>query len=308
MNPVALSIGPVALRWYGIMIVGGTVLAAVVANIEAKRRGEDPDYVWNMLIWVLVFGIIGARIYHVFSSPADGVGFAYYKEHPLEAINPFGGAGFGFRGLGIFGAVVGGVFALWLYTQVIVKPRLNLLRWLDIVAPGVLLAQAVGRFGNFINQELYGPAVDAVWAFHINPRFPCQVPEELPANIQYCGSANLTPETMTWYSTHGFHPTFFYEAGWNLVMFFLLLFLARRLGTRLKAGDIFLGYMIAYPMGRFWVEMFRPDAWVMGQLATAQWISIVSVVFAVAVLILRHRRRTATGPSSGSPAEHKESP
>jgi phosphatidylglycerol:prolipoprotein diacylglycerol transferase len=244
------------------------------------------------LVWVLIFGIIGARLYHVFSSPAEGLGFSYYREHPLEAINPFSAAGFGFRGLGIFGAVVGGVFGIWLYTRVLTKPRLNLLRWLDIAAPGVLLAQAIGRFGNFINQELYGPPTDLPWGFKINPNYPYQPP---PPGIDV--------------ATTRFHPTFFYESGWNLIMFFLLLFLARRLAPKLKDGDVFLGYLIAYPLGRFWVEMFRPDAWRIGAMATAQWISLGLIVFSVVMLFIRHRPGVRATPAvllSEPPPENEE--
>jgi phosphatidylglycerol:prolipoprotein diacylglycerol transferase len=314
MNPVLVSIGPFALRWYGVLIVGGIIIAAYIATFEARRRGENPDHVWNTLTWCLLFGIIGARLYHVFSSPADGVGFAYYREHPLEAINPFGAGGFGYRGLGIYGGLIGGIFAIWLYTQVLVRlewkglrakkvhPPLNLLRWFDIAAPGVLLAQAIGRFGNFVNQELYGPPTTLPWAFHINPRYPCQVPPNLPSGIQICGSSNLTPETLQWYASNGFHPTFFYESAWNLVMFLVMIYIARRYTHKLKEGDLLLGYFIAYPLGRLWVEAFRPDAWKMGALATAQWISIISIVLATAALIVRHRRGTPrAGMTAGEP-------
>jgi phosphatidylglycerol:prolipoprotein diacylglycerol transferase len=329
MNPVIFSIGPFALRWYGLLIITGVLLGAYVATREARRRGEDPEHVWNALTLCLIFGIIGGRLYHVFSSPADGAGFAYYREHPWEAINPFGANGFGFRGLGIYGGLIGGVFAVWLYARVLVglqwkglrakrvSPPLNLWRWLDIGAPGVLLGQAIGRFGNFVNQELYGPPTTLPWAFHINPRYPCQLPPNLPAGIQPCGSADLTPETLQWYATHGFHPTFFYESAWTLLMFFVLLYLARRLAPRLKDGDVFLGYFIVYPLGRLWIEAFRPDAWRIGALATAQWISILSIVLASALLIIRHRsgrsrQGARVGPTSSSspqaPAARSEEP
>ncbi|MCC7355876.1 MAG: prolipoprotein diacylglyceryl transferase, partial [Anaerolineae bacterium] len=187
----------------------------------------------------------------------------------------------------IYGGLVGGIFAVWLYTQVLVRlewkglrakrihPPLNLLRWFDIAAPGVLLAQAIGRFGNFVNQELYGPPTTLPWGFKINPNYPYQPP---PPGIDI--------------ATTRFHPTFFYESAWCLTMFLVLLYVARRFAPKLKDGDVFLGYFIAYPLGRLWVEAFRPDAWKMGALATAQWISIISVVLATAALIIRHRPGT----------------
>lgn len=282
MNPVIFEIGPFSLHWYGVFIVGGAVLAAWVSSLYAARAGDNPDHIWNILAWSLIGGIIGARLYHVFSSPADGLGWAYYRENPLDIINFWNG---GFRGLGIYGGLAGGTLAIAIYCWF---NKLNPLRYLDYIAPNVLVAQALGRMGNFVNQELYGPPSDAPWAFHINPRFPCQLPPNLPADIQPCGYPDLTTETINWYATHGFHPTFFYEALWNLAMFGVLAFVLWRFGERLRRGDGLLLYLIAYPLGRFWVEMFRPDAWVMGQLATAQWIAIISVVGSITVMVVRH--------------------
>ena len=128
MNPLLIQIGYLQVHWYGLLIVTGAVLAAWLATKEAKRRGEDPDHVWNLLIWV-IFGIIGARLYHVFSTPAGNfVGWSYYREHPIDIIAFWNG---GFRGLGIYGAVrrrpaVGSTPA----------HRLNFRRWLDIATPG----------------------------------------------------------------------------------------------------------------------------------------------------------------------------
>lgn len=282
MNPVIFELGPFALQWYGVFIVGGAVIAAWLSSRYAGRAGENPDHIWNLLAWTLVLGIIGARLYHVFSSPADGGGWAYYRENPIEAINFWNGS---FRGLGIYGGLIGGTLAVVLYTW---RNRLNWLKYLDFIAPNVLLAQAIGRMGNFVNQELYGPPANVPWAFHINPRYPCMVPDNLPAGVQVCGSANLTEETLAWYSTHGFHPTFFYEAGWNLLMFGLVTFLIWRFGHKLRRGDAVFLYLIAYPLGRFWVEMFRPDAWTIGSLATAQWIAIAGVAIGVGGLLWQH--------------------
>jgi phosphatidylglycerol:prolipoprotein diacylglycerol transferase len=290
MNPILIKLGPIQVHWYGVLIVLGAVIAAWVCTKEAARRGEDPDHVWNLLTWALVFGIIGARLYHVFSTPTGNfAGWAYYREHPLEIIAFWHG---GFRGLGIYGAVIGGVLAFFLYTQFLARDkegkrvRLNFWRWLDIASPGLLLAQAIGRMGNYINQELYGPPTNLPWAFHINPLYPCQEP---PGSPQACGLPDrLTDSAREWYATHGFHPTFFYEAIWNLVGFALLMILGRRLVRWLRDGDIFFMYLIWYPVGRFWVEMFRPDAWRLGTLATAQWIAIIGVLLGIAGLIVNH--------------------
>ncbi len=282
MNPVLFDIGPLSLHWYGVCIVGGAVVAAWVSSLYAARAGDDPDHVWNILAWSLIVGIIGARLYHVFSSPADGLGWAYYRQYPLEIIKFWDG---GFQGLGIYGGLAGGALAIFLYCR---ANRISTLRFLDYIAPNVLVAQALGRMGNFINQELYGPSTDLPWAFHINPTYPCQLPPNLPANIQPCGTSNLTEAARQWYATNGFHPTFFYEALWNLVLFAVLALIIRRYGARLRRGDGVLLYLIAYPLGRFWVEMFRPDAWVMGALPTAQWIALITIAAAVVTLVIRH--------------------
>ena len=298
MNPVLLKLGPFQVHWYGLLIVGGAVLAAWLAAKEAQRRGEDPEHAWNLLTWVLILGIIGARLYHVFSTPTGNfAGWAYYREHPLEIIAFWNG---GFRGLGIYGAVLGGVIGVILYSQVLARDsagkrvRLNLLRWLDIPAPGLVLAQAIGRLGNRINQELYGPPTDLPWAFHINPVFPCQEPNGSP---WACGLPDrLTDEVRKWYATNGFHPTFYYEALWNLVGFVLLWLGGRRFKHWLRDGDVFLFYLIWYPVGRLWVELFRPDAWRIGQLATAQWIALACIIIAIAGLIINHRRPAPATP------------
>ncbi len=286
MNPVLVQIGPFTLTWYGIFIVGGAVLATWIASRYAEMDGESADHVWNLLAWALIFGIIGARLYHVFSNPVNGLGWPYYREHPLEIINFWNG---GFRGLGIYGGLVGGVFAFWLYCR---WNKLNTLRYLDYFAPNVLIAQAFGRMGNFVNQELYGPPTQLPWAFHINPNFPCQLPNNFPSDIQACGSGYLQPltqQTLDWFATNGFHPTFFYEALWSLSMFLLLTLLIRYRGNRMRRGDAVWLYFVAYSIGRLWVEALRPDAWMMGTLATAQWIALVIVVAGLLILFLRHR-------------------
>lgn len=288
MNPVLLKLGPFQVHWYGLLIVGGAVLAAWLATKEAKRRGEDPEHVWNLLTWCLILGIIGARLYHVFSTPTGNfAGWSYYRENPIEIIAFWNG---GFRGLGIYGAVAGGVLAVVLYTW---RHKLVLARWLDIPTPGLLVAQAIGRMGNRINQELYGPPTDRPWAFHINPIYPCQEPAGSP---MACGLPDrLTDAAKQWYAQNGFHPTFFYEALWNLAGFALMWFGGRKLASRLRDGDLFLGYLVWYGVGRFWVEMFRPDAWRIGSLATAQWIGLGMVVVGIVGIVLNHvRRQTVT--------------
>lgn len=282
MNPVIFDFGPLSLHWYGFLIVGGAIVAAWLSNRYAKREGYDSDHMWNILALALIIGIFGARLYHVLSTPADGLGWPHYRENPDEIFNFWIG---GFRGLGIYGGLLGGVIAIYIYTRI---RGLQPLHFLDYIAPNVLLAQAIGRVGNFTNQELYGPPTNLPWAFKINPAYPCQIPMNLESNIQFCGSTFLSEESVAWYANNGFHPTFFYEAGWNLVMFVLLTQLVRQRGHLLRRGDVALLYFITYAIGRIWTEAFRPDAWVLGPLATAQWIAIATFVVSLSLLMVRH--------------------
>ncbi len=269
MNPIAFQVGPFVVRWYGILIVTGAILAGYVATIEARRRGEDPDHVWNALLLCLVLGIVGARLYHVFSSPQGGVrGWAWYSQHPLDIIKIWEG------GLGIYGAVAGGAVGIYIYTRL---HKLSFLRWLDIAAPGVILGQAIGRWGNFVNQELYGPPTTLPWGIRID------------ATHRLGEFADLQRYPLD----TRFHPVFLYESLWNLVVFVTLMYVARRFKDRLLDGDVFLLYCILYPLGRIFVEMLRPDAWLIGGIATAQIIAVGAIVIAGSALLYRHRR-TAT--------------
>src|SRR4030042_5280654 len=138
------------IRWYGMILMAGAVAAAFLAEREARRRGLKSEFFWDALIWVLIAGIVGARLWHVFTPPPSMVALGYttkyYLTHPLALINTRAG------GLGIVGAVIGGAIALYLYSR---YKKQNFLMWADIAAPGVALAQAIGRWGNFLNQELY---------------------------------------------------------------------------------------------------------------------------------------------------------
>lgn len=259
-DPVLITLGPISIRWYGFLIVVGAVLGGLVAMSEARRRGDDPSHVWNILAVALVLGIIGARLYHVFSSPAGGArGWPYYREHPLDIIAFWKG---GLQGFGIFGGVLGGILGVWLYTRL---AHLPLLRWLDYGALGLILAQAIGRWGNFFNQELYGPPTDLPWGVYI-------APEHRLAGLE---------------AYERFHPVFLYESLADLAIFFILLRMGRHPGRR--DGDLFYAYLFLYPFVRFWLEFLRPDAWKIGGVATAQWISLACMLFA-GIMLWRNRR------------------
>jgi phosphatidylglycerol:prolipoprotein diacylglycerol transferase len=281
VSPVLVRIGFLEIHWYGVLIMIGVLLGAVYAARQAPRRGIAPDHIWNGLVVCVFLGIIGARLYHVFSTPAGctadagyACGWPWYRHHPEDIVKIWTG------GLGIYGAIVGGILGVIVYAR---YNHLSILDLLDLGAPGLALGQALGRWGNFINQELYGPPTGSTWyGLRIDAAHRLPIYRDLPADTL-------------------FHPTFLYESLWCLALFVLLVVLARRLAPRLRAGDIFAGYVIGYPLGRFWIELFRPDAWRIGPLATAQWVALILIAAGVVFIVLRHRR--AAPPVEGEPPQ-----
>jgi phosphatidylglycerol:prolipoprotein diacylglycerol transferase len=273
ISPILVRLGPFELRWYGVLIMTGVALGAYFSSRLARKRGLNPDHVWGALMLAVIMGILGARLYHVFSTPADcppgatwPCGWPYYRYHFFEAFAIWKTGGF--QGLGIYGAILGGALGVVIYALL---NRLDPLVWLDIGVPGLAFGQFVGRWGNFINQELYGPPTGSTWyGLRINPNLPHQ---QLPPGTDY---------------TTRFHPTFLYESLWCLLVFLILYNAHARLPHKLRDGDVLLGYIILYPLGRFFIEFFRPDAWTIGRLATAQWIAVCCVVGGLTILALRH--------------------
>lgn len=252
------------IHWYGLLIVTGVMLGALYAAWRARQDGENPEHVWNALTVAIILGIIGARLYHVFSDPEGGmVGWSYYREHPIEILYIWQG------GLGIYGAIIGGVLGVVLYAW---RVGLRPLQWLDYGAPGLALGQVIGRWGNFVNQELYGPPTDLPWGVKIDPAHRI---------IPYNDLSAYPPDTL-------FHPTFLYESLWCLVVFVALAVTAQKFRDKLLEGDILLGYLILYPLGRFFIEYLRPDAWMVGPIAAAQLFAVIGVLASGALLIVRH--------------------
>lgn len=268
-DPVAFTLPFIDrdVYWYGLMVTLGTLVGAYIADREARRRGHNPDHVWNALIVLMIFGLLGARLYHVVSVPAGGdtsLRDSYFAD-PIKIIAFWDG---GLRGLGIFGAIVGGLFGLWLYTRF---AKLSFPEWCDIAAVGVPLGQAIGRWGNYFNQELYGTPTRLPWGIPIASEY--RLPEFA-----------LLPEEAR------FHPTFLYESLWNLLAFFTLSYVATRWTDRLRPGDVALMYLILYPVGRYFAELQRPDAWTAGAsgIPVAQIVSVISILGASLILFFRH--------------------
>ena len=159
--PEGFPIGPLFIRFYGIILMLGAVAGAWLATREAKRRGHKQEIVWDLLTYLLIGGILGARLWHILTPPpSSGITASWYLTHPLDALAIWKG------GLGIPGAIIGGVIVLFFYAR---NHKLNFAEWTDIAAPGLALGQAIGRWGNFFNQELYGAPTNLPWKIFIDP-------------------------------------------------------------------------------------------------------------------------------------------
>ncbi len=265
------------IRFYGIILMLGALAAAFLAEHEAKRKGLKSEFVWDALIWVLIAGIIGARLWHVFTPPpsmiAMGYTTQYYLTHPLALINTRAG------GLGIPGAVIGGAIGLYLFAR---HRKMSFLVWADIAAPAVALAQAIGRWGNYFNQELYGKPTNLPWAVKIDPE------NRVPGYTQYAT----------------FQPLFLYESIYNLLVMGLLLWMSRKFEGKLKDGDIFLTYLVLYPMGRFFLEFLRLDAPRFGTINVNQAFMLVVALVSGFLLFWRHRKQDFVPPADiGTPSQ-----
>jgi phosphatidylglycerol:prolipoprotein diacylglycerol transferase len=262
------------IYFYGILIMLGVVAAAFLGQAEAKRRGINPDYIWDALFWVVLAGIVGARLWHIFTPQADmlvpdpSTGrlvnpyFAGGVPRVLDMINIRQG------GLGIPGAIIGGALALWFYCR---KKKISFLTLVDIVIPGVALAQAIGRWGNFFNQELYGLPTTLPWGIRISTAHRIDVYTDM----------GTYPEATTL-----FHPLFLYESIWNLINMALLLWISRRFEKWLKPGDLFYIYMTMYSVGRFSLDYLR-----VGSISFNHIFIAVVALAGGGLLFLNHRLR-----------------
>lgn len=258
--PDAFDIGPFSIKFYGIILMTGAVAGALLVLREAKKRGYEPELVWDIFMHLVVWGIVGARIWHILTpSPSTGITTYWYLTHPLDALAVWNG------GLGIPGAILGGLIALYYFAR---RYDLHFAEWTDMIAPGLALGQAIGRWGNYFNQELYGAPTDLPWKIFISE-----------AN-RLDGFRDFSY----------YHPLFFYESIWNLLNMFLLLWISRRFASSLKNGDIFICYLIVYPVGRFFLDFLRLDAALVSGVNINQTLMLVVAVGASLSLYLRHRK------------------
>jgi phosphatidylglycerol:prolipoprotein diacylglycerol transferase len=286
IDPVAVQIGPFQLHWYGIIIASAVLIAALVGARVAKWLGEDPDDGWSMLLLVVILAVIGARIYHVIHL------WDYYSANPLVIPQIWNG------GIGIPGAIAGGALAILIATR---SKGLNTARWLDIFAPALLLGQVIGRLGNFVNQELYGPPISVCGTEGFPPCLP------LGIRIDAAHRAGTPWDAVTYpVETTLFVPMFAYEMVLNLIGMLVLLWIIRRFGPRLFAGDAALIYIMWYGAVRTALETYRVNNWTIGGIPTAMWVGIIGFVLAGAWLIYRHRR--GWGSPMIKPMEERTSP
>ncbi|MBE1554894.1 prolipoprotein diacylglyceryl transferase [Sporosarcina limicola] len=250
INPVAFSLGPISVRWYGIIIALGIVLAFIVVQREMVKRGMHPDFLTDLLVWAVPISIISARIYYVVFSWDD------YKDNPWTVFQIWEG------GIAIHGALIGAFLTTYFYTK---HRGISFWKTVDIAAVGLLIGQIIGRWGNFINQEAHGGPISET--FLQNTIIPDWIMNQMTIN-------GVT-----------YHPTFLYESLWNVVGLVIILLLRR---VRLKRGEMFLFYLVWYSVGRFFIEGMRTDSlYVIGELRAAQLISVVTVVAAIAIFFVR---------------------
>lgn len=244
MNPVAFALFGLEIRWYGILMVLSFIIAGGLLQYWGKQKGYKEDDLLDLTLVVILMAIIGARLYYVAFS------WDYYQGDILKIINLRGG------GLAIHGGIIGGVIGGYLFSK---RRGLNFLELTDFVAPGLILGQAIGRWGNFFNAEAHGGPTDLPWAITV--------------------------------AGEKVHPTFLYESLWNLAIFFFLVYM---LNNKKKFdGQIFLLHGILYSIGRFWIEGLRTDSLMLGPLRIAQVVSLGTIVLFSALYYYALKKKQA---------------
>jgi prolipoprotein diacylglyceryl transferase len=264
-------LGPIPLRAYALCIVLGVIAAVWIGERRWRARGGEPGTITDLAVWAVPFGLVGGRLYHVLTDWQLYFG-ADAPNRPIDALYIWHG------GLGIWGAVALGAVGVWIACR---RRGISLSAVADAVAPGIAVAQAIGRWGNYFNQELFGGPTDLPWGLEIDPGRPGTIP-----------------------GVSTYHPAFLYESLWDLALAGVLVLLARRYA--LRHGRLFAIYVAGYTVGRFWIEGLRVDpAHEFLGLRLNQWTSIVILLGALAYLYLTRNKTTpeivmpVTGPGEG---------
>ncbi|MBN2261033.1 MAG: prolipoprotein diacylglyceryl transferase [Clostridiales bacterium] len=246
MNPVAIEIFGISIRWYGILMALAMLSGSMVMMHLAKKKGYKENDLYDLLLIVLIFSVLGSRLYYVVFN------WGYYSANPSQILNFRGG------GMAIHGGIIFGLISGYIFTKI---KKINFYELADIAAPGLILGQAIGRWGNFANGEAHGGPTDLPWGIMVD-------------GIKV-------------------HPTFLYESLWNLMVFGVLLWYLPR---RKFDGEGFLLYGILYSIGRFFIEGMRTDSLMLGSFRMAQVISIVTIIiFSGVILYVRKRMERVKG-------------
>lgn len=254
INRIAFRIGSWPVYWYGIIIGLGMLAAYLVYQKEVQRKGIDQDKAFDLLFWAIIFGFIGARLYYVLFS------WEQYSDNLMSIFSIWQG------GIAIYGGVIAGLLTIILYCW---KKELPLVLMLDISAPALMIAQSIGRWGNFMNQEAYGGITSRL-------------------NLERLALPDFVIQQMYIQGEYR-QPTFLYESVWNFIGFILLLILRRQKGL-LREGEVAAGYAIWYGAGRAYIEGMRSDSLYLGGLRVSQWVSMFLVVAAVVFIAYRRRQ------------------
>src|SRR3954464_10893895 len=259
-NPIAIQLGPLPVYWYGIGYAVGLAVAYLVMVRLAARAGEDADILGNGMIIVAVAALIGGRLYHVIDQ------WALYQNDPIKIFLP------PYSGLGVYGGIVTGTIAAFAYARYKQGP---FLRWADIIAPGLFVMQAIARWGNFFNQELYGSPTTLPWG----------IPIDCAHRIEAYPRRAAFPDSTT------FPPLFLYESISGALGALFLIWLGYHARSRLRPGDLLLTFFVWYGTTRFVLETLRADNWTFFGVPTAQIVSLLFIVPALVILFWRHRSR-----------------
>ena len=258
-----LSLGPILLRWNGLLIACGMALGALLSAREAKRHGYDADLIYYLFLPLAVWGTLGARLWHILTPPLSSVQLGLTTQHYLTHALDF--IAFWLGGFGFPGALIGGGLALLYFAK---KNELSFWALTDVLAPGLALGQAIGRIGNYFNQELYGLPTDLPWKIFIDPAY----------RLSGFEAVNF------------YHPLFAYESLLSLGNLFLLLWLSRRFAETLAAGDLFFAYLGFHSLARFLLEFLRLDVALVNGLNINQVFFAVTLLFSSVSLFWHHRR------------------
>ncbi len=253
LNPIAFNLGGIRVHWYGIIIASAVVLATILAVQEAKRRRIDPDSIYDLILWALPVAIITARMYYVIFE------WGYYQNHVDEIVRVWDG------GIAIYGALIGAGIVVYLFCRANWIPVWLML---DIIAPVLIMAQGIGRWGNFMNQEAFGRITSLTFLQSLH------LPHFIIQQMLIDGAYR--------------QPTFLYESLWDILGFIVLMSL-RHKKHLFKQGEVFLSYVIWYAFGRFFVEGMRTDSLMLLGIRVSQWLSVILFIGAIGILVFRRK-------------------